>query len=210
VAPATSASSPSSATEPAGSGASPPASSPRRRRSSTSTTPASTSTPSPAPWSSYSSTGKTNDSPPAWKTPATATSTPSRQPSASTPRRGHQERRGRKRTRLLPQQCPPHALPLVPLPRPVRRLRRRRIKLQDRHRPAPQAVRHALDPRGSRLDHRPPLQRGQQHLGSHLQHPGHSDTHSLTRRPAKLPASHHKIDAHPTCCKLRGIVVGNR
>ena len=34
-------------------------------------------------------------------------------------------------------------------------------------------------------------------MGSRLQHPGHSDTHSLTSPPPKLPASHHKIDAHP-------------
>ena len=41
------------------------------------------------------------------------------------------------------------------------------------------------------------LPRGQQHLASHLQHPGHSDTHRLTSKPAKLPAGHHKIDVHP-------------
>ena len=45
-----------------------------------------------------------------------------------------EEKRSRKGTRLLPQQRPPHALPLVPLTRPVRRLRRRRGQLQDRHR----------------------------------------------------------------------------
>ena len=72
-----------------------------------------------------------------------------------------------------------------------------KARLQDRHRPKAQAVRHALDRPRSRLDHRPPLPRGQQHLGSRLQQAGHSDTHSLTSKPGKLPASHHIIDAHP-------------
>ena len=58
-------------------------------------------------------------------------------------------------------------------------------------------VRHALDPQRRRRHHRPALPRSQQPMGSRLQHPGHSDTHSLTRRPLKLPASHHNIDAHP-------------
>jgi hypothetical protein len=44
-------------------------------------------------------------------------------------------------TRLLPEQRPPDALPLVPLTRPVHRLRRHRGRLQGHHRPAPQAVR---------------------------------------------------------------------
>ena len=41
------------------------------------------------------------------------------------------------------------------------------------------------------------LPRRQQHLGSHLQRPGHSDTHSLTSKPAKLPAGHHKMTCTP-------------
>jgi hypothetical protein len=50
------------------------------------------------------------------------------------PPRRNQERRSRQGTRLLPQQRPPHALPLVPLTRPVRRIRRRRGQLQDHRR----------------------------------------------------------------------------
>ena len=46
-------------------------------------------------------------------------------PPAPTPRR-RQERRAGHGPGLLREQRPPHALPLVPLPRPVRRLRRRR------------------------------------------------------------------------------------
>ena len=70
-------------------------------------------------------------------------------------------------------------------------------KLQDRHRPAPQAVRHALDRQRSRRHHRPPLPRGQQHMGNHLQHPTHSDTHRLTRHTPKMIMTTYKIDAHP-------------
>ncbi len=54
-------------------------------------------------------------------------------------------------------------------------------RLQVGHRPAPQAVRHALDHRRRRRHHRPALPRGQQHLGSHLQHAPHSDANRLTR-----------------------------
>jgi hypothetical protein len=60
-------------------------------------------------------------------------------------------------------------LPLVPLTRPVRRLRRRRGRMQVRHRPAPQTGRHALDRQRRRLDHHPPQQRSQQPVGSRLQ-----------------------------------------
>jgi len=49
----------------------------------------------------------------------------------------------------------PGALPLVPLPRPVRRLRRHRGQLQEPHRRTPEAVRNALDaPRRRRHHHR--------------------------------------------------------
>ncbi len=61
------------------------------------------------------------------------------------PLEGVKERRAGHRPGLLREQRPPHALPLVPPVRPVRRLRRRRGQLQVRHRPAAQAVRHALD-----------------------------------------------------------------
>ena len=70
-----------------------------------------------------------------------------RRPRVPTGRR--QERRSGEGTRLLPQQRPPHALPLVPLTRPLRRLRRRRGQLQDGRRAKTQTSRHALDRRRS-------------------------------------------------------------
>jgi hypothetical protein len=75
---------------------------------------------------------------------------------------------------------PPHALPLVPLPRPVHRLRRRRGRLQNDRRPAPQAVRHALDYRRSRPDHHPALRRGQQPMGDRLPQPSQPDRRRQT------------------------------
>ena len=60
-------------------------------------------------------------------------------------------------SRLLREQRAPHALQVVPLPRPVRRLRSSRIRMQSGHRPAPQAVRHALDRRRRQRHHRPAL-----------------------------------------------------
>jgi hypothetical protein len=59
------------------------------------------------------------------------------------------------------KQRPPHALQVVPVPQPVRRLRCRRVRLQGGHRPAPQNVRHALDRRRSRRHRHPPLPAGQ-------------------------------------------------
>ncbi len=44
----------------------------------------------------------------------------------------------------------------------------------------------------------PPLQRGRQHLGSHLQHPAHSDAHRLTSNAPKMILTTYKIDVHPT------------
>ena len=93
---------------------------------------------------------------------------------------------------------------------PVRRLRRRGGRLQGRHRPAPQAVRHALDRRRSRRHHRPPLPRGQQHLGSHLQQPPHSDAHRLSRSIPKMILVTYKIDAHPGCTENRRRSLGRR
>ena len=70
-------------------------------------------------------------------------------------------------------------------------------RLQVRHRPAPQAGGHALDHRRRRRHHRPALPRGQQHLGSHLQHPAHSDTHRLTSPGPKMILVTYKNVAHP-------------
>jgi hypothetical protein len=76
------------------------------------------------------------------------------------PRRNQEDRAGH-RPGLLREQRPAHALPLVPLPRPVRRLRSRRIRLQSGHRPAPQTLRHALDHRRRQRHHHTPLPAGQ-------------------------------------------------
>ena len=91
----------------------------------------------------------------------------------------------------------PHALPLVPLPRPVHRLRRRRGRLQEHRRPAPQTSRNALDHRRRRRHHRPALPGGQQPAGSHLQHPAHSDTSRLTSPGPKMILVTYKNDVHP-------------
>ena len=77
------------------------------------------------------------------------------------PPRRHQERRAGHRPGLLREQRAPHALQLVPLPRPVRRLRSGRIRLQSGHRPAPQTVRHALDRRRRQRHHHAALPAGQ-------------------------------------------------
>ena len=95
-----------------------------------------------------------------------------------------QEGRGRKGTRLLPEQRAPHALPLVPLPRPVRRLRRRRVRLQGGHRPAPQALRHALDRHRSRRHRHPPLPAGQPPRRPHLAATSQPDNPRLTSHPS--------------------------
>ena len=93
--------------------------------------------------------------------------------------------------------APPHALQVVPLPRPVRRLRRRRGRLQVRHRPAPQAIRHALDRQGSRLRHRPALRPGQRAVGSRLPQPSQPDTSRLTSTAPKMTSATYKSHAHP-------------
>ena len=103
----------------------------------------------------------------------------------------------------------PHALPLVRLPRPVHRLRRRRSRLQVSHGPAPQTSRHALDHRRRRRHHRPALRKGQQPAGSHLQHPAHSDTNRLTSPGPKMILVTYKNDVHPSssgAVRLRLIV----
>ena len=48
---------------------------------------------------------------------------------------------------------------------------------------------------------------GQQHLGSHLRHPAHSDTHRLTRHSPKMILTTYKIDAHPSPRSYRRIVI---
>ena len=113
------------------------------------------------------------------------------------PLEGIKKKRAGHRPGLLREQRPPHALPLVPPVRPVRRLRRRRGQLQDHRRPASQAGRHALDHQRRRRHHRPALPRSQQDLGSHLQHPAHSDADRLTSPETKMILTTYKSVAHP-------------
>jgi len=76
--------------------------------------------------------------------------------------------RPRPVTGLLRNQRPPHALRPPPFAGHVHRLRRGRGRLQSGHRPAPQALRHALD-RPRRRQHRHPAMPGsQQPLGRDL------------------------------------------
>ena len=84
---------------------------------------------------------------------------------------------------------------LVPLPRPVRRLRRRRVRLQGGHRPAPQTLRHALDPPRRRRHRHPPLPAGQPPRRPHLA------THVTTRcSPPDRPRQLNDL-AHPQNCR---------
>jgi hypothetical protein len=113
--------------------------------------------------------------------------------------------RPRQATRLLRDQRPPHALRLLPRAGHVRQLRLRRSRLQSRHRPASQALRHALGhPRRHQHRH-PALPRSQRPLGRHLaaapqpdshHHPSHlqARTHSDHRR---LTPATYKIGARP-------------
>ena len=70
-------------------------------------------------------------------------------------------------------------------------------RLQGRHRPKTQAVRHALDRQRRRRHHRLALRRGQQPVGSHLQPPSQPDRSRLTSPHPKMIFSTYKIDVHP-------------
>ena len=95
--------------------------------------------------------------------------------------------RTRQGPALLRNQRPPHALRLVPVPGPVRRIRHRRGRLQSRDRPAAQVVRHALD-RARRHRHpHPQMPRRQQPLGAHLDAAKQPDTRRLNKHPTKPP-----------------------
>ena len=83
---------------------------------------------------------------------------------------------------LLREQRAPDALQVVPLPRPVRRLRSRRIRLQSGHRPAPQTVRHALDRRRRQRHHHAALPAGQPTRRPDLARTAQPDTSRLTSR----------------------------
>ena len=76
-------------------------------------------------------------------------------------------------------------------------LRRRRGRLQEHRRPAPQASRNAPDRRRRRRHHRPALRRGQQPVGCHPQRPARSDANRLTSPGPKMILVTYKNDAHP-------------
>jgi hypothetical protein len=106
------------------------------------------------------------------------------------------------------KQRTPHALPLVPLTRTVRRIRRRRGQLQDHRRAKTQASRHALDRRRSRRHHRPALQRGQQPVGSHRRPPSQPDRSRLSSLHPKMILATYKSVAHPGRALAGSNVIG--
>ena len=93
-----------------------------------------------------------------------------------------QERRAGHGPGLLREQRAPDALQVVPLPRPVRRLRSRRVRLQSGHRPAPQTVRHALDRRRRQRHRHAPLPAGQPTRRPDLLRTAQPDASRLTSR----------------------------
>ena len=83
---------------------------------------------------------------------------------------------GPHRPGLLREQRAPDALQMVPLPRPVRRIRTRRVRLQGGHRAAPQTLRHALDRNRRRRHHHFALPAGQQARKSRICLAPHNQT----------------------------------
>ena len=132
-----------------------------------------------ASWSSCSWTARTTGWRQDLRISITATSTASAKPPASIPSRALRKTSWTRPSATSRTTRPARATSGPPV-RPVHRLRRRRSRLQVSHRPAPQAIRHALDHRRRRRHHRSALPGGQQPVGSHLQHPAHSDTNRLT------------------------------
>jgi len=89
---------------------------------------------------------------------------------------------GKGGPRLLRAPRPPHALQVVPLPRPVRRLRGRGIRMQSGHRPAPHIVRHAPDRRRCQRHHHSPLPARQPPRRPDLSRSTQPDASRLTSR----------------------------
>ncbi len=96
--------------------------------------------------------------------------------------RGREEGRPGHGPGLLPEQCAPHAVQVVPLPRPVRRIWRSRSRMQVRHRAAPQAFRHALDRSRCRRHCHAPLPAGQPPRRPDLARTAQPDASRLTSR----------------------------
>ena len=92
---------------------------------------------------------------------------------------------------LLRDQRPPDALQALPLPPPVRRLRRREGRLSG-HRAAPQTLRHALVLRRGRRHPHPALPASQRPLGRNWQQlptgQGQPDRHLTTTRTQTIQA----------------------
>ena len=106
------------------------------------------------------------------------------------PPRRREERRDRHRPRLLREQRPPYALPLVPPVRPVRRLRRRGSQLQDGRRAKTKQAGMHWTVGGADAIIALRCQQASSTWEDRLQHPAHSDAHRLTsparRRPRHL------------------------
>ena len=105
-------------------------------------------------------------------------------------RTGHQGR-------LLRGQRPPDALRPVPRAGHVRRLRRRRGRLQERHRSAHETLRHALEPARRRRHQRAALPGRQRPLGPDLAQDPQPDEQRLTCSPEAGHTATYKIGAHP-------------
>ena len=86
--------------------------------------------------------------------------------------------------------------------RPLRRLRRRRSRLQSRHRPTPQTVGDALDRARCRRHRHPALPRSQRPLGGDLATARHSDERGLTPTTYKSVA-HPAAPARVSCAPVR-------
>ena len=195
AAPGTSGSSPSSATAPPGSGTSPPPRSPGHLHRGPLPRPPAPAQPGPLP-GVHAERPLGDGSKPASKISTTATSTASRPPSASSASKESGKTRPRRNSGTSSTTRPACATTgtahAACSPAPASRGR-----LQIGRRPKAQASRNALDHRWRRRHHRPALPRGQQSVGSHLQHPAHSDPARLTCPHPKMILVTYISDAHP-------------
>ena len=91
----------------------------------------------------------------------------------------------------------PRMRSLVPLPRPVRRLRRRGVRLQGGHRPTTENVRYEMDRYRSRRHRHPSLPAGQPTRRPHLARTSQPDSPRLTSHASQTILLTHEIDVHP-------------
>ena len=102
------------------------------------------------------------------------------------PLTGARKRRAGQGPGLLREQRAPHALQVVPLPRPVRRFRTSGSRWQGGHRAASQALRHALDLPGADAIIALRCREASSQMGSHLQQAPHPESNRLTARVQKI------------------------